>query len=63
MTHIFPFIHCASSTMSKLEWMINWFMYCAVSGKRKRAMPSPPLLDVPKAMLKSGASVGERIVK
>ena len=58
-----PFIHCASSTISKLEWIMNWFMYCAVSGNRKRAIPSPPLFEVPKAMLKRGASVGERIVK
>lgn len=43
--------------------MMNWFMYWAVSGKRKRAMPSPPLLDVPNAILKSGASLGERMVK
>lgn len=62
-TYIFPFIHCASSTISKLEWIINWFMYCAVSGNRKRAIPSPPDLDVPKAMLNKGTSVGERIVK
>jgi hypothetical protein len=60
---MFPFIHWASSTMSRLEWMMNWFMYWAASGKRKRAMPSPPLLEVPKAMLKRGASLGERIVK
>lgn len=62
-TDIPPFVHWASSTMSRLEWMMNWFMYCAVSGKRNRAMPSPPPLDVPKAMLKSGVSVGERMVK
>lgn len=62
-TYIPPFVHCASSTISKLECMMNWFMYCAVSGKRKRAMPSPPPLDVPNAMLKIGVSVGERIVK
>lgn len=42
---------------------MNWFMYCAVSGKRKRAMPSPPLLEVPNAMLNMGVSVGERMVK
>lgn len=58
-----PLAHCASSRMSRLEWMINWFMYWAVSGKRKRAIPSPPLLDVPKAMLNMGVSVGERMVK
>jgi len=42
---------------------MNWFMYCAVSGKRNRAMPSPPPLEVPNAILKMGASVAERIVK
>lgn len=31
-THIPPLVHCASSNMSRLEWMMNWFMYCAVSG-------------------------------
>ena len=62
-TYIFPFVHCASSKISRLEWIINWFMYCAVSGNRKRAMPSPPLFEVPKAMLNKGASVGERMVK
>lgn len=61
--YILPFIHWASSTMSRLEWMMNWFMYCAVSGKRNRAMPSPPPLEVPKAILNRGTSVGERIVK
>lgn len=61
--YIFPFIHWASSTISKLEWIMNWFMYCAVSGNRNRAMPSPPLFDVPKAILNSGASLGDRIVK
>lgn len=62
-THIEPFVHCASSRMSRLEWMMNWFMYCAVSGKRKRAMPSPPPLDVPNAMLNRGVSVGDNMVK
>ena len=62
-THIPPLVHCASSNMSRLEWMMNWFMYCAVSGKRKRAMPSPPPFDVPKAMLNKGVSVGDRMVK
>lgn len=62
-THIAPFVHCASSNMSRLEWMMNWFMYCAVSGKRKRAMPSPPPFDVPKAILNKGVSVGDRMVK
>lgn len=42
---------------------MNWFMYGAASGKRKRAMPSPPPLEVPKAMLNRGTSVGERMVK
>lgn len=42
---------------------MNWFMYWAVSGKRNRAMPSPPPFDVPNAILKMGVSVGERIVK
>lgn len=62
-THIPPLVHCASSNMSRLEWMMNWFMYCAVSGKRKRAMPSPPPFEVPKAMLNNGVSVGDRMVK
>lgn len=62
-TNIPPFVHCASSKMSRLEWMMNWFMYCAVSGKRNRAMPSPPPLDVPNAILNSGVSVGDRMVK
>lgn len=62
-TYIPPLAHWASSRMSRLEWMMNWFMYCAVSGKRKRAMPSPPLLEVPNAMLNMGVSVGERMVK
>jgi hypothetical protein len=39
------------------------YVFWAASGKRKRAMPSPPDLEVPKAMLKRGTSVGERIVK
>lgn len=42
---------------------MNWFMYRAESGKRNRATPSPPALDVPKVRLKRGTSVGERIVK
>lgn len=42
---------------------MNWFMYGAASGKRKRAMPSPPPLEVPKAILNRGTSVGERMVK
>ena len=43
--------------------MMNWFMYCVESGKRNRGTPSPPPLDVPKATLNTGTSVGERIVK
>lgn len=42
---------------------MNWFMYCAASGKRKRAIPSLPPLEVPKAILNRGTSVGERMVK
>lgn len=49
--------------MSRLAWTMNWFMYGALSGNRNRATPSPPALEVPKARLKRGTSVGERIVK
>lgn len=58
-----PLLHCTSSTISRLACTMNWFIYRAVSGKRNRAMPSPPALEVPNVKLKSGTSVGERMVK
>jgi len=53
-SYIDPLAHCASSTISKLPWTMNWFICRACSANL--ATPSPPCFEVPNSYSNRGLS-------